>query len=228
MGFAAALALAGCSDRSADSGSSGSSGTEGGGASTELSIQPLLQVDTEGNEVPQASTEDAATPAGDGNATCAPTTTIAMAGALTGPNAALGINIVNGVKLALDQHNNANPNCQVQLGEFDTEGDPQKATQVIPQIISNPDVIGLVGPAFSGETRATGGILSDAGLADAHRVGHQRAADPAGLAELLPRPRQRRRAGPRRRPLHDRHRRLREDLRRFATTPTTASAWRTA
>ena len=87
-----------------------------------------------------------------------------MAGALTGPNAALGINIVDGVKLALDQHNSANPNCQVQLAEFDTEGDPQKATQVIPQIISNPDVIGLVGPAFSGETRATGGILSDAGV----------------------------------------------------------------
>lgn len=164
MGFAAALALAGCSDKS-DSGSSGSTGTGAGGASTELSIQPLLQVDTEGKEVPQASAENAASPAGDGNATCPATTTIAMAGALTGPNAALGINIVNGVKLALDEHNKANPNCQVQLGEFDTEGDPQKATQVIPQIVSNPNIIGLVGPAFSGETRATGGILSDAGLA---------------------------------------------------------------
>ena len=164
MGFAAALALAGCSDRSADSGSSGSSGTEGGGASTELSIQPLLQVDTEGKEVPQASTEDAATPAGDGNATCAPTTTIAMAGALTGPNAALGLNILNGAKLALDEHNEANPNCQVELKQFDTEGDPQKATQVSPQIVGDPDVIGLLGPAFSGETEATGRIFIQAGL----------------------------------------------------------------
>ena len=40
-------------------------------------------------------------------------TTIAMAGALTGPNAALGINILNGAKVAIDEHNKANPNCQV-------------------------------------------------------------------------------------------------------------------
>ncbi|HEY5855408.1 MAG TPA: branched-chain amino acid ABC transporter substrate-binding protein [Aldersonia sp.] len=161
VGFAATLALAGCGDRSTDSGT----GTETGAAATDLSIQPLVQVDTEGNEVAKTDTAAAASPAGNGSATCAPTTTIAMAGALTGPNAALGINIINGVKLALDEHNKANPGCQVQLGEYDTEGDPQKATQVIPQIISNPNIIGLVGPAFSGETRATGGILSDAGLA---------------------------------------------------------------
>ena len=51
-----------------------------------------------------------------------------MAGALNGPDAALGINIKNGVQLAIDKHNAANPGCQVQLKPFDTEGDPQKAT----------------------------------------------------------------------------------------------------
>ena len=60
-----------------------------------------------------------------------------MAGALTGANAALGINIIDGAKVALDEHNKANPNCQVKMTPFDTEGDPQKATQVIPQIISD-------------------------------------------------------------------------------------------
>ena len=83
-----------------------------------------------------------------------------MAGALTGPNAALGINILNGAKVALDQHNKANANCQVQIKEFDTEGDPQKATQVAPQIVGDANVIGLLGPAFSGETKATGPIFS--------------------------------------------------------------------
>lgn len=161
VGIAAALALAGCSSKSTESGTSGGSET---GAATNLSIQPLVQVDTEGNEVAKTDTAAAASPADNSNATCAPVS-IAMAGALTGPNAALGINIVNGVKLALDQHNKANPGCQVQLAQYDTEGDPQKATQVVPQIISDPAVVGLVGPAFSGETKATGGILSDAGLA---------------------------------------------------------------
>ena len=87
-----------------------------------------------------------------------------MAGALTGPNAALGINIKNGVQLAIDKHNAANPGCQVQLIPHDTEGDPQKATQIAPQIINDAFTIGLVGPAFSGETNATGDVFNQAGL----------------------------------------------------------------
>src|SRR5690606_29242457 len=153
---AATLVLAGCGDKSA-------SDPEGPGAGG-LSIEPLMQIDAAGKEVPAADAATAADPAGDGNATCPPTTSIAMAGALTGPDAALGINIVNGVHLAIDQHNKANPGCQIQVKPFDTEGDPQKASQVIPQIVNDPSIIGVVGPAFSGETKATGQILSDAGL----------------------------------------------------------------
>jgi len=156
---AAALALTGCSEKSTDSGSD----TTGTGTAG-LSIQPVTQVDLEGNEVPATDPASAADPTGDGSATCAPGTSIAMAGALTGPDAALGINILNGAKLAVTKHNEANPGCQIELKQFDTEGDPQKATQVIPQIINDPTIVGLVGPAFSGETKATGQILSDAGL----------------------------------------------------------------
>jgi branched-chain amino acid transport system substrate-binding protein len=87
-----------------------------------------------------------------------------MAGALTGANAALGQNIIGGAKLAIQDHNKANPNCQVKLNQFDTEGDPQKATQVIPQIVSDSSIIGLLGPAFSGETKAVGGTLHQANL----------------------------------------------------------------
>ena len=104
-----------------------------------------------------------ANPAGDGKATCPPVS-LAMAGALTGPDAALGINIKNGVQLAIDQHNAANPGCQVQLKTFDTEGDPQKATQIAPQIVNDAFTIGLIGPAFSGETKATGQVFDQAGL----------------------------------------------------------------
>ena len=87
-----------------------------------------------------------------------------MAGALNGPDAALGINIKNGVQMAIDKHNAANPGCQVQLKPFDTEGDPQKATAIAPQIVDDQYTIGLVGPAFSGETKATGGVFDQAGL----------------------------------------------------------------
>ena len=136
----------------------------GGNASgTNLKIVEQVQIDENGSEVPSTAGGAPADPAGDGKATCPPVS-IAMAGALTGPDAALGINIKYGVQLAVDKHNAANPGCQVQLKTFDTEGDPQKATQIAPQIVDDAFTIGLVGPAFSGETKATGGVFNQAGL----------------------------------------------------------------
>jgi branched-chain amino acid transport system substrate-binding protein len=161
MALASTLAVAGCSSKS-DSGGGGSTST-GSAAATALSIQPLVQIDKDGKEVPQQSAATAADPAGDGKATCSGVS-IAMAGALTGANAALGLNILNGAKLAVDAHNKANTGCQVTLKQFDTEGDPQKATQVAPSIVGDKTVIGLLGPAFSGETKAVGAVFHQAGL----------------------------------------------------------------
>jgi len=159
----AGLLLAGCSSKDDSGDTPSASGTESAAASGDLSIQPVVQIDTKGEEVPAADTSNAADPAGDGSAKCEPVS-IGMAGALTGPNAALGINILNGAKLAVDAHNAANADCQVTVKEFDTEGDPQKATQVAPSIVGDKSVIGLLGPAFSGETAAVGQVFSDAGL----------------------------------------------------------------
>ena len=128
-----------------------------------LKIVEQIQIDQDGKEIKSDATAKPADPRGDGKATCAPVN-LAMAGALTGPDAALGINIKNGVQLAIDQHNEANPGCQVQLKTFDTEGDPQKATQIAPQIVNDAFTIGLIGPAFSGETKATGTVFDQAGL----------------------------------------------------------------
>jgi len=158
IGAAAVLAVAGCSSKSTTTSS-------GGGASSgNLSIKALVQIDEQGKAVPASTSGTPADPAGDGKATCAPTTAIGFAGAETGGNSALGINILDGAKLALQQHNAANKGCQVVLKPFDTEGDPQKATQVIPSVISDQSIVGLIGPAFSGETKATGQVISDAGL----------------------------------------------------------------
>jgi branched-chain amino acid transport system substrate-binding protein len=136
---------------------------EQGAAQTDLKIVEQVQIDQNGAEVAAPEAAAAADPAGDGRATCPPVS-IAMAGALTGPDAALGINIKNGVQLAIDKHNAANPGCQVQLKPFDTEGDPQRATAIAPQIVNDQYTIALVGPAFSGETKATGGVFNQAGL----------------------------------------------------------------
>ena len=138
-----------------------SGGASSGGA---LEIKAELQIDKDGKEVAVAAAGTPVSPAGDGKATCAAGTSIAMAGALTGANAALGLNILYGANVAIDEHNKANPGCQVTIKQFDTEGDAQKATQVAPQIVGDPTIIGLLGPAFSGETEATGPIFFQAGL----------------------------------------------------------------
>ena len=130
---------------------------------SQLKIVEQVQIDGQGKEVKADQSAAPSDPAGDGKATCPPVS-IAMAGALNGPDAALGINIKNGVQLAIDKHNAANPGCQVQLKPFDTEGDPQKATAIAPQIVDDQYTIGLVGPAFSGETKATGTVFDQAGL----------------------------------------------------------------
>ncbi|WP_319436548.1 branched-chain amino acid ABC transporter substrate-binding protein [Mycobacterium sp. RTGN5] len=151
----AVFGIAGCNQQSPSNG--------GNSSQADLKIVEQVQIDQNGAEVKSDTGVTPADPAGDGKATCPPVS-IAMAGALNGPDAALGINIKYGVQLAIDKHNAANPGCQVQLKPFDTEGDPQKATAIAPQIINDAFTIGLVGPAFSGETKATGAVFDQAGL----------------------------------------------------------------
>ena len=87
---------------------------------------------------------------------------IAFVGALTGDNANLGINIRNGAKVAVDAAKKAGVN--VELKEFDTQGSPDQASTLKDQFIDDKTIIGIVGPAFSGETKAVLKPLEDAGL----------------------------------------------------------------
>ncbi len=152
---AAVLALAGCSQAKQEDAKSA--------PAKDLNIVAQIPVDQNGAEVKLENAGTPADPAGDGKATCVPVA-IAMAGPLTGPDTPFGTNVRDGAELAVEQHNAANPGCQVTLKTFDTEGDPQKATSVAPQIVDEASIIGLVGPTWSGETKATGAIFDQAGL----------------------------------------------------------------
>jgi branched-chain amino acid transport system substrate-binding protein len=79
---------------------------------------------------------------------------IAYVGPLTGDAANLGIYIRDGAKTAVSQFNKANPDYKITLEEFDTQGDPAQAPTVLDKYINNKKILGLVGPAFSGETKA--------------------------------------------------------------------------
>jgi len=143
------LALSACANQAGPT-TSDTSGTSG-----KVNIPAISKV---------AVPAGAVLPKGDGKATCAATTTLAYAGAQTGPNAQLGINIFNGIQLAINQHNAANPGCQVQFKKFDTEGDPNKATGPVTQMVSEAEIVGVIGLPFSGESKATGNIFEQKGL----------------------------------------------------------------
>jgi branched-chain amino acid transport system substrate-binding protein len=89
---------------------------------------------------------------------------IGFFGALTGSSAALGINMNNGVKLAVDQYNKANPDCKVELVELDSQGSPDQAPQLAQRAIDDEKLLGIVGPAYSGESEAANPLFSEAGL----------------------------------------------------------------
>lgn len=89
---------------------------------------------------------------------------IGFFGALTGDAANLGQNIQNGAKLAIDQYNAKNASCKVTLASFDSQGDPAQAPALAKKAVDDKSIIGIVGPAFSGESKAADPLFNEAGL----------------------------------------------------------------
>ena len=99
-----------------------------------------------------------------GGATCAEGTSIAFFGALSGDAGNLGQNIKKGAELAVAQFNAANAGCQVTLKEFDSQGSPDQAPALATEAIADAAILGIVGPAFSGESKAVNPLFDEAGL----------------------------------------------------------------
>lgn len=79
--------------------------------------------------------------------------TIAYQGPLTGEEAQVGIDELNGVKYAVQLFNAKNKGkIQVKVVEVDDQGSGTEAAKVAPGTASNKKIIGLVGPAYSGAT----------------------------------------------------------------------------
>lgn len=125
-----------------------------------------------GSDEKSSSTDAPTTTAGTGTTaapggavTCPSGLKLAFMGALSGDNGNLGQNMVNGAKLAIDEFNAANPGCQVAFDtNYDSQGDPAQATPLADTIVGDSAIVGLIGPGFSGETRAVMPKLEEAGL----------------------------------------------------------------
>lgn len=89
---------------------------------------------------------------------------LAFFGAQTGDAANLGINISNGAKLAIDQYNAKNPDCKVTFETRDSQGDPTQAKPLALKVAAEKKIVGVIGPAFSGESNNANPVFEEAGL----------------------------------------------------------------
>lgn len=87
-------------------------------------------------------------------------------GALSGDYASIGQPIFQGIEYAVDEANmRGELACDIELHSEDTQGDPNQAPPLARGLVDSEDVVGVVGPYFSGETLATGRIFSQADVA---------------------------------------------------------------
>ena len=108
------------------------------------------------------SENDTDSASGDGgSAAC--DVSLAFFGPQTGPAAGLGQPIIQGAQLAIDEYN-ADAECEVGYELIDSQGSPDQAPALATEAAGNEAIIGIVGPAFSGESAAAGPIFAEAGL----------------------------------------------------------------
>ena len=159
IGVAGAMALAACSNSStAAGGGSTSSAAPAGSSSSAASSAPAA-----------AGSSSAATTAasggglGGGGGT---TYKIGFQGPLSGDNQQLGINEVNAAHLAVDQANaKGDLGFTVALEESDDVGAPATAPAAAAKLVQDTAVVGVIGPSFSGATKAIGKTYSEANMA---------------------------------------------------------------
>ncbi|AEH08875.1 MULTISPECIES: branched-chain amino acid ABC transporter substrate-binding protein [Protofrankia] len=91
--------------------------------------------------------------------------TIGFQGVLSGDSQQLGINALYGMETAVAEAN-ADPSLpfQVKLVQSDDAGLPDQGTTAAQKLIDNSDVLAVVGPMFSGATKASEPLYSQAGL----------------------------------------------------------------
>jgi len=90
------------------------------------------------------------------------TVKLGFMGDLGGENAGIVIPPFNGATMAVDEYNATNPTTKIQLIKYDSQGKPDQATALAQQAIKTDKIVGLVGPAFSGESKQVDPILEEA------------------------------------------------------------------
>jgi branched-chain amino acid transport system substrate-binding protein len=119
-----------------------------------------------GSSSSSSSSGSSSSAAGLGGSGGGQTYKIAFEGPLSGDNQQLGINEVNGVQLAIEQANKSgNLGFKLALLKADDQGTPEQAPTAATLAIQDASVLGVIGPSFSGATKAAAPKYGAAGLA---------------------------------------------------------------
>jgi branched-chain amino acid transport system substrate-binding protein len=101
---------------------------------------------------------------GDGAVEKIPVTVYAQ-GAITGDFNYLVVPGVNGAKLrAAELNEDPDFPATITVEDADTQGDPEQAPPVVETAVSDPNTVAIVGPAFSGESEASGDTYNESAI----------------------------------------------------------------
>lgn len=91
---------------------------------------------------------------------------IAAVGPLTGAQAETGQDMINGIRLSVDEWNAKGGvlGKKIELVVFDDAADPKEAVSVARKIESDPTIVGIVGHLNSGTTKPASTVYHEAGL----------------------------------------------------------------
>lgn len=107
--------------------------------------------------------ENGGSAGGDGGEEC--TWEIGTMGALSGDAATIGQPIFKGIEYGVEYANeNADLACTLELNQQDSQGDPSQAPPLAQTLAQSENLVGIVGPYFSGETDAVGNTFEEAGI----------------------------------------------------------------
>ncbi|GIF72607.1 branched-chain amino acid ABC transporter substrate-binding protein [Asanoa siamensis] len=89
---------------------------------------------------------------------------IGFFGALSGGDAGLVTPGKQAADLAVKQYNAEHADCKVSIQAYDSQGKPELAGGLATSAVGDAKVVGIVGPAFSGESETANPIFQQAGL----------------------------------------------------------------
>ena len=83
-------------------------------------------------------------------------------GDFTGESSGLVIPPFNGAQMVVDDYNATNPPKKLELVKYDSQGSPDQAVPLVTKAVQQDKIVGLIGPTFSGESKAADPILEQA------------------------------------------------------------------